>query len=83
VIRCLPLTEACICIKMHMQYNALSAVNEAGRYGNCDMAWEVEFTDEFGTWWGELTENEQDAIDRTIGLLEDRGPLWVIHTAPM
>jgi hypothetical protein len=47
------------------------------------MAWEVEFTDEFGTWWGELTENEQDAIDRTIGLLEDRGPLWVIHTAPM
>jgi hypothetical protein len=59
---------------MHMQYNALSAVNEAGRYGNCDMAWEVEFTDEFGTWWGELTENEQDAIDRTIGLLEERGP---------
>jgi hypothetical protein len=38
------------------------------------MAWEVEFTDEFGGWWKELTEDEQDAIDRTVGLLQERGP---------
>ena len=38
------------------------------------MAWEVEFTDEFGAWWKELTEYEQDAMDRTVGLLEERGP---------
>lgn len=38
------------------------------------MAWEVEFTDEFGAWWDGLTEDEQDAIDRTVGLLEERGP---------
>ena len=38
------------------------------------MAWEVEFTDEFGAWWEELTQEEQDAIDRTVGLLEERGP---------
>ena len=38
------------------------------------MAWEVEFTDEFGAWWDGLAEAEQDAIDRTVGLLEERGP---------
>ncbi len=38
------------------------------------MAWEIEFTDEFGVWWDELTEDEQNAIDRTVGLLEERGP---------
>jgi hypothetical protein len=38
------------------------------------MAWEVEFTDEFGAWWEELTIGDQDAIDRTVGLLEERGP---------
>lgn len=38
------------------------------------MAWEIEFTDEFGVWWEDLTEQEQDAIDRTVGLLEERGP---------
>lgn len=38
------------------------------------MAWEVEFTDEFGAWWDELADDEQDAIDRSVGLLEERGP---------
>ena len=38
------------------------------------MPWEIEFTDEFGMWWEELTEEEQDAIGRTVGLLEERGP---------
>ena len=27
------------------------------------MAWEVEFTDEFGAWWNGLAEDEQDADD--------------------
>jgi hypothetical protein len=38
------------------------------------MSWEVEFTDEFETWWVDLTESVQDAIDRSIHLLEARGP---------
>ena len=38
------------------------------------MAWEVEFTDEFGAWWDTLTEGAQDAVDRVVGLLEARGP---------
>lgn len=38
------------------------------------MVWEVEYTDEFGEWWETLTEDEQDAIDAAVELLEQRGP---------
>lgn len=38
------------------------------------MSWEVEFTDEFETWWLHLTESVQDAMDRSVHLLEARGP---------
>jgi hypothetical protein len=38
------------------------------------MAWDVEFTDEFERWWMDLDEFVQDAIDRTVRLLEARGP---------
>lgn len=38
------------------------------------MAWEVEFTDEFGTWWDTLTENQQDDLRYSVGLLEELGP---------
>jgi hypothetical protein len=34
---------------------------------------EVLFTDEFGAWWDGLTTEEQDAVDRVVGLLEMRG----------
>ncbi len=36
--------------------------------------WKVEYTDEFGQWWGELDEARQDAIDRVVGLLQRLGP---------
>ena len=42
--------------------------------GILEVFWEVEFTDEFGSWWGTLTPNEQDAIDASVRLLENRGP---------
>jgi hypothetical protein len=38
------------------------------------VTWEIEFTDEFGAWWDTLAEGEQDAVDRSVGLLEARGP---------
>ena len=38
------------------------------------MAWEVEYTDEFGLWWETLTEDEQDSVAVVVGLLEARGP---------
>ena len=36
--------------------------------------WEVEYTDEFGDWWNDLTEAEQESVDASVRLLEERGP---------
>jgi hypothetical protein len=38
------------------------------------MFWDVEFTDQFETWWGSLAEEEQDEIDAAVTLLQERGP---------
>jgi hypothetical protein len=38
------------------------------------MNWSVEYTDEFGDWYATLTARTQDDIDRSVGLLETRGP---------
>lgn len=35
---------------------------------------EVEYTDEFGAWWEELSESEQISIASVVGLLEKLGP---------
>ena len=36
--------------------------------------WDVEYTDEFEALWEELSEEEQDAIAYTVGLLQAKGP---------
>ena len=36
--------------------------------------WEVEFTDEFQSWWNELTEEQQDDVTYSVRLLEELGP---------
>ncbi|MEK7793087.1 MAG: type II toxin-antitoxin system RelE/ParE family toxin [Candidatus Hydrogenedentota bacterium] len=38
------------------------------------MSWEIEYTDEFGAWWENLTDAEQQSITAVVGLLEDHGP---------
>ncbi|MBE9526261.1 MAG: type II toxin-antitoxin system RelE/ParE family toxin [Proteobacteria bacterium] len=38
------------------------------------MEWEVEYTDEFESWWDGLDQSEQVDIDATVQLLEIRGP---------
>jgi hypothetical protein len=38
------------------------------------MAWEVEYTDEFGEWWDGLDAAEQDSVDVIVGLLVSKGP---------
>jgi hypothetical protein len=40
------------------------------------VAWEVEFTDDFGLWWDSLTADEQESVDFGVRLLEERGP-WL------
>lgn len=37
------------------------------------MAWDVEYTDEFESWWITLSEEVQDSIDVVVGLLENKG----------
>lgn len=36
--------------------------------------WEVEYTDEFGAWWGSISAEEQESIDASVRLLEEVGP---------
>ena len=38
------------------------------------MAWDVEYTDEFGEWWGTLDDPERASITAYVGILEERGP---------
>ena len=38
------------------------------------MAWEVEFTDEFGDWWDKLSADEQDSVNFGVRLLQEYGP---------
>ena len=38
------------------------------------MAWDVEYTDEFGQWWAELSQDEQESVAASVRLLEERRP---------
>ena len=38
------------------------------------MAWEIEYTDEFGEWWDTLIRQQQKDIASIVGLLEQKGP---------
>lgn len=38
------------------------------------VVWEVEFTDQFGEWFAELTEEEQDTVAAAVAVLQERGP---------
>lgn len=46
------------------------------------MAWEVEYTDEFGAWWADLDGDEQESVYAAVILLETLGPdLRYPHTS--
>lgn len=38
------------------------------------MEWDVEYTDEFESWWADLSGDEQESIAASVELLERRGP---------
>jgi len=38
------------------------------------MAWDVEYTDEFGEWWSGLDESQQEDISAVAQVLMERGP---------
>ena len=37
------------------------------------MTWNVEYTDDFGRWWGTLSEGEQEDVAAAVTLLEAIG----------
>jgi hypothetical protein len=39
------------------------------------VSWEVEFSNEFGHWWGGLNAAEQKSVDFTVTLLQEAGPM--------
>ena len=47
------------------------------------MTWDVEYTDELEEWWTTLTEAEQESIDASVRLLEEKGLScdFLIHQA--
>ena len=38
------------------------------------MPWEVEYTDEFGEWWRDLSVGQQDVVAARVALLMEYGP---------
>jgi hypothetical protein len=38
------------------------------------VAWQVEFTDEFGAWWDGLNAAEQESVNGYVEMLEAAGP---------
>jgi hypothetical protein len=37
------------------------------------MAWEIEYTDEFGNWWDEISDQEQNDVVAVVNLLAEKG----------
>lgn len=40
------------------------------------MAWEIEYTDEFESWWEDLTAEAQIDVDTVVGLLVNAAPTF-------
>jgi hypothetical protein len=38
------------------------------------MAWEIEYTNEFGRWWNDINDGEQDDVAAVVSLLAEQGP---------
>jgi hypothetical protein len=57
------LTSLAVC---HRRHNAVHDIL-------LQMAWEVEFSDEFGDWWNGLDAAEQKSVDFSVALLSEAG----------
>jgi hypothetical protein len=57
------LTSLAVC---HRRHNAVPDIL-------LQMAWEVEFSDEFGDWWNGLDAAEQKSVDFSVALLSEAG----------
>ena len=58
--------------ELHLDQHSFDGMLDEGYI--CTMSWDVEYTDEFGDWWGTLSEAEQESLAASVRLLEERGP---------
>ena len=58
--------------ELHLDQHSFDGMLDEGYI--CTMSWEVEYTNEFGDWWGTLSEAEQESLAASVQLLEERGP---------
>lgn len=58
--------------ELHLDQHSFDGILDEGYI--CTMSWDVEYTNEFGDWWGTLSEAEQESLAASVRLLEERGP---------
>ena len=58
--------------ELHLDQHSFDGMLDEGYI--CTMSWDVEYTNEFGDWWGTLSEAEQESLAASVQLLEERGP---------
>lgn len=58
--------------ELHLDQHSFDGMLDEGYI--CTMSWDVEYTNEFGDWWGTLSEAEQESLAASVRLLEERGP---------
>lgn len=58
--------------ELHLDKHSFGGMLDEGYI--CTRSWDVEYTNEFGDWWGTLSEAEQESLAASVRLLEERGP---------
>ena len=58
--------------ELHLDQHSFDGMLDEGYI--CTRSWDVEYTNEFGDWWGTLSEAEQESLAASVQLLEERGP---------
>ena len=58
--------------ELHIDQHSFDGMFDEGYI--CTMSWDVEYTNEFGDWWGTPSEAEQESLAASVRLLEERGP---------
>ncbi len=68
-----PVSDAIAAAANRRNYYSIDGIFHAGYIST--LAWEIEYTEEFGVWWASLTEDEQVSVAASVQLLEERGPM--------
>ena len=59
--------------ELHLDQHSFDGMFHEGYI--CTMSWDVEYTNEFGDWWGTLSEAEQESLAASVQLLDIHVPV--------